>query len=36
MVFEGTKGGLYTGLALIAWIRRIKPCISALVGDQFF
>ncbi|MEY2883324.1 MAG: hypothetical protein RL490_1048, partial [Pseudomonadota bacterium] len=35
-LFEGTRSGLYTGLALIALgAGGIKPCVSAFVGDQF-
>lgn len=35
-IYEGTEGGLYAGLALIALgSGGIKPCISAFVGDQF-
>jgi POT family proton-dependent oligopeptide transporter len=35
-VFEGTRGGLYAGLVLIAiGAGGIKPCVSAFVGDQF-
>lgn len=35
-VFEGSKGGLYLGLALIALgAGGIKPCVSAFMGDQF-
>lgn len=35
-VFEGTTGGLYLGLALIAFgAGGIKPCVSAFIGDQF-
>lgn len=35
-VFEGTTGGLYLGLALIALgAGGIKPCVSAFMGDQF-
>ncbi len=34
--FEGTRGGMYAGLALIAvGAGGIKPCVSAFVGDQF-
>lgn len=33
---EGTKWGLFTGLALLAiGSGGIKPCVSAFVGDQF-
>jgi len=35
-LFEGSRAGLYTGLALIAiGAGGIKPCVSAFVGDQF-
>ena len=35
-VFEGSAGGLYLGLALIALgAGGIKPCVSACIGDQF-
>ena len=35
-LFEGTRAGIYTGLALIALgAGGIKPCVSAFVGDQF-
>lgn len=35
-VFEGSRMGLYAGLALIALgTGGIKPCVSAHVGDQF-
>ncbi len=35
-VFEGTEGGLYLGLGLIALgAGGIKPCVSAFMGDQF-
>ena len=35
-LFEGTRGGVFTGLALIALgAGGIKPCVSAFVGDQF-
>lgn len=35
-LFEGTKDGLYWGLALIALgSGGIKPCVSTHVGDQF-
>lgn len=35
-VWEGTAGGLYLGLGLIALgAGGIKPCVSAFVGDQF-
>jgi POT family proton-dependent oligopeptide transporter len=35
-VFEGTRAGIYVGLALIALgAGGIKPCVSAFVGDQF-
>jgi POT family proton-dependent oligopeptide transporter len=34
--FEGSRTGLYVGLALIAiGAGGIKPCVSAFVGDQF-
>ena len=34
--FEGSRAGLYAGLALIAiGAGGIKPCVSAFVGDQF-
>jgi proton-dependent oligopeptide transporter, POT family len=34
--FEGSRMGLYAGLALIAiGAGGIKPCVSAFVGDQF-
>lgn len=34
--FEGSRGGLFAGLALIAiGAGGIKPCVSAFVGDQF-
>jgi POT family proton-dependent oligopeptide transporter len=35
-LFEGSRTGLYVGLALIAiGAGGIKPCVSAFVGDQF-
>lgn len=35
-IWEGTPGGLYLGLGLIALgAGGIKPCVSAFVGDQF-
>lgn len=35
-LFEGSKGGFYTGLFLIALgSGGIKPCVSAFVGEQF-
>lgn len=35
-LFEGTRSGMYAGLALIALgAGGIKPCVSAFVGDQF-
>jgi POT family proton-dependent oligopeptide transporter len=35
-LFEGSRTGLYAGLALIAiGSGGIKPCVSAFVGDQF-
>src|SRR5688500_10023445 len=35
-LFEGTRAGLYSGLAFIAiGAGGIKPCVSAFVGDQF-
>ena len=35
-LFEGTRAGIYAGLALIALgAGGIKPCVSAFVGDQF-
>jgi POT family proton-dependent oligopeptide transporter len=35
-LFEGSRAGLFTGLALIAiGAGGIKPCVSAFVGDQF-
>jgi POT family proton-dependent oligopeptide transporter len=35
-LFEGSRTGLYVGLALIAiGSGGIKPCVSAFVGDQF-
>jgi POT family proton-dependent oligopeptide transporter len=35
-LFEGSRAGLYTGLALLAiGAGGIKPCVSAFVGDQF-
>src|SRR5690606_20109077 len=35
-VFEGHKGGFYTGLFLIALgSGGIKPCVSSFLGDQF-
>jgi POT family proton-dependent oligopeptide transporter len=35
-LFEGSRTGLYAGLALIAiGAGGIKPCVSAFVGDQF-
>ena len=35
-VMEGTRTGIYVGLALIALgAGGIKPCVSAFVGDQF-
>jgi proton-dependent oligopeptide transporter, POT family len=35
-LFEGTRAGMYAGLALIALgAGGIKPCVSAFVGDQF-
>ena len=34
--FEGTRGGLFAGLLLLAiGAGGIKPCVSAFVGDQF-
>jgi len=35
-LFEGSRAGLFVGLALIAFgAGGIKPCVSAFVGDQF-
>ncbi len=35
-LFEGSRAGLFAGLALIAiGAGGIKPCVSAFVGDQF-
>ena len=35
-LFEGTRSGIYTGLALIAvGAGGIKPCVSAYLGDTF-
>lgn len=35
-LFEGSRAGVFTGLALIAiGAGGIKPCVSAFVGDQF-
>ena len=35
-LFEGSRAGVFTGLALIAiGAGGIKPCVSAFIGDQF-
>jgi POT family proton-dependent oligopeptide transporter len=35
-LFEGSRAGVFTGLALIALgAGGIKPCVSAFIGDQF-